>query len=95
MRHCRRSTRVLDLLARLRWQRDGTRWTIPCRNRDGRRTRLHVGLAANGVRIGSMTLSPLQVGRLRGALADAVTMYARLRPDDQQSPRAGASRHAA
>jgi hypothetical protein len=95
MRHCRPSTCVLALLDRLGWQRDAARWTIPCRDREGGRARLRVGLAAEGVRIGSLTLTPLQVGRLRGALADAVTTYARLRPDDHQTPRSGASRHAA
>lgn len=94
MRHRSNTTPVLALLARLGWQRD-EHWTVPCRDDGGRRCRLRVGVATDGVRVGSRTLTPLQVGRLRGALADALLTYTRLRPDNQPDARDRAVRHAA
>lgn len=97
MRHRRQATPVVALLARLGWQRDAVRWTIPCRDDRGRGGRVRVGLAPDGVRLtsaaGSCDLTPLQVGRLRGALADAVIAFACLHADDR--PAARATRHAA
>jgi hypothetical protein len=87
---------VLDLLALAGWQRDQEQWTVRCHTADGRRARLVATLDAGGVRItastpGPWTLTPLELGRLRGALAEAVITYAQLAPVDVLRPRAGAA----
>jgi hypothetical protein len=73
----RRSTPLIRLLARLGWQRDPDGWSVPCRDVDGRRARLLIGLSPAGVTItptapGPLRLTALQVGRLRQAARDAI-----------------------
>jgi hypothetical protein len=68
---------LIQLLVRLGWQRDPDSWTVPCRDVDGRRARLLIRLAPAGITItpttpGPLRLTPLQVGRLRGAARDAI-----------------------
>lgn len=74
---------VLRLLARLNWQRDPDSWTVNCHDRNGRRARLRVQLAADGISLvsssdGPWVLTPLEVGRLRAAARDAVLSLDRL-----------------
>lgn len=78
-----RTCPLLRLLARIGWQRDPDTWTVPCRDGRGHRARLHVRLTDAGVVVapstaGPWALTPLQVGRLRGALRDAVLTFDRL-----------------
>lgn len=78
-RHRQRgAVRLVCLLARLGWQHDPASWTIRCRDRSGHRTRLRVGLDGRGVVVDRWVLTPLQVGRLRAALANATITYALL-----------------
>lgn len=89
-----RGSSVLRLLARLNWQRDPDSWTVRCHDGRGRRARLRVGLAPTGVmlspsRAGSWVLTPLQVGRLRAAVRDAVLAFdqlARVEQDGHDTP---------
>jgi hypothetical protein len=94
MRHPDQTNHVLALLARLGWQRNES-WNVPCRDAQGRRSSVRIAVAIEGVRVDSLTLTPLQVGRLRGALADAVVTYAQLRPGGQPAPRDQHGLHAA
>ena len=78
-----RATSVIRLLARLGWQRDPDLWTVRCRDGRGRRARLLVQLTTNGVTLmpsspGPWTLTPLEAGRLRGAVRDALLTFDRL-----------------
>lgn len=80
MRDTQRATPVLRLLARLRWQRDPTAWTVRCRDGNGDRAVLRIQLAETGIRVtasspGPWALSPLAAGRLRGALRDALLEF--------------------
>lgn len=82
----RRTLPLIRLLARLGWQRDPDGWTVPCRDGHGHRARLRIGLTETGVVITSSTpgpwrLTPLQVGRLRAGLRDAVISLGELSGD--------------
>jgi hypothetical protein len=81
-----RTLPVIRLLARLAWQRDPQRWTVVCRDGRGRRATLRISLAGTGAVVapssaGPFTLTPLQVGRLRGALRDVVVTHGQLTAD--------------
>ncbi|KAA5825458.1 hypothetical protein F1721_33015 [Saccharopolyspora hirsuta] len=74
---------VLSLLSRLGFQHHSYIWTVPCRDARGRRAQLTVGLVPDGVALatsthGPITLTPLQAGRLRAAVREAVYIRARL-----------------
>ncbi|MGQ0774317.1 MAG: hypothetical protein ACT4NY_07870 [Pseudonocardiales bacterium] len=76
----RRSTPLIRLLARLGWQRDPAVWTVPCRDLDGRRSRLLIRLSPSGITItttgaGPLRLNSLQVGQLRAAARDAILTF--------------------
>lgn len=73
----RRHTPLIRLLARLGWQCDPDLWTVPCRDLHGRRARLLIRLWPSGITLtataeGSLYLTALQAGRLRGAARDAI-----------------------
>jgi hypothetical protein len=75
---CQRHRRVplLSILGRLGWARDPDAWTTACRDGRGRRSTVVVRLGygfvtMEGPSLGLVYLTPLQVGRLRGALRDA------------------------
>lgn len=74
---------VLALLRRLGWQRDPDSWTVRCREDGSRRAVLRVGVSQAGVTIagrasGTWDLDPLEAGRLRAALRDALLTYDRI-----------------
>lgn len=78
-----RATPVIRLLARLGWQRDPDLWTVRCRDRHGRRARLHIRLTTDGVNLtasspGPWALTPLEAGRLRGAVRGALLTFDQL-----------------
>jgi hypothetical protein len=87
----RRTLPLIRLLAQLGWQRDPDGWTIPCRDGAGHRARLRIALTETGVVItptgpGPWRLTPLQVGRLRAGLRDAVISLGELSGDDDVAP---------
>lgn len=72
----RRHVPLLSILGRLGWARDPDSWTTECRDGLGHRSRVVVRLGYGFVTmespsLGLVYLTPLQVGRLRGALRDA------------------------
>lgn len=74
---------LIRLLARLGWQRDPDLWTVRCRNHHGRRARLQVQLDEHGVTLtasspGPWALTPMEAGRLRRALREALLDFDRL-----------------
>ncbi|XVS62091.1 hypothetical protein ACQPYE_27990 [Actinosynnema sp. CA-299493] len=80
---------MLRLLIRLGWQHDPATWTVRCRNRSGRRARLEIHVAATGISIDGihadqLVLTPLEVGRLRAALRQALLAFDRLAGHDTQ-----------
>jgi hypothetical protein len=82
---------LIQLLMRLGWQRDPDSWTVPCRDVDGRRARLLIRLAPAGITItptapGPLRLTPLQVGRLRGAARDAIQTGSLLTNPEHRRP---------
>lgn len=82
-----RGTSVLRLLARMNWQRDPDSWTVRCHDGRGRRARLRVLLSPTGISLalpstGPWVLSPLEAGRLRGAVRDALLAFDRLARDE-------------
>lgn len=88
-----RTLPLIRLLARLGWQRDPDGWTVPCRDGHGHRARLRIALTETGVVItpsthGPWRLTPLQVGRLRAGLRDAVISLGELAGDDVVAPSA-------
>ena len=93
-RHRRRMP-LIRLLARLGWQRDPDLWTVPCRDRHGRRARLLIQLSPSGITLtattqGPLHLTALEVGRLRGATRDAIHTCGLLTdPDRTGSPPSG------
>jgi hypothetical protein len=89
--HHQRGTPLVRLLARLSWQRDPERWTVPCQDAGGRRARLLIQLSPSGLTItptapGPLWLTALQVGRLQGAAREAILVGAEAptaSPDNQ------------
>lgn len=76
-RHARRGVSVLHLLARLWRQRDARRWIVHGKDERGRSVSVRVAFDEGGValsqsRSGEVFLAPLQAGRLRAALRDAI-----------------------
>lgn len=72
-----RSLPLAALLARLKQQGDLTVWTVHCRDGRGRRATLQIGLTRNGITItaaesGPWRLTPVESGRLRGVMRDAL-----------------------
>ncbi len=82
MRKAQRRHGLLALLVRAGWRPQRRAWTVPCRDRDGRRVYAEVLIAERGpaLAIGSgiAVLNPLDAGRLRAALKEAIDLYARL-----------------
>lgn len=83
----RRSTPLVQLVARLGWQRDPELWTVRCRDEQGRRASLRIGLTRTGITIlpttaGLWQLTPLESGRLRGAVRDALLTLDQLAGSD-------------
>jgi len=79
----RRRLGLPAILARLGWQRDPDLWGIPCQDGHGHRARLSVRLGMGWVTLdhpdcGLLYLRPLQVGKLRAALRDALLDLERL-----------------
>lgn len=75
-----RRTPVIRLLARLGWQRDPDQWTVQCRDERGEGAFLDIHLADTGITLaasspGPWVLSPLDAGRLRGAVRDALLSF--------------------
>jgi hypothetical protein len=67
---------LLVIFGKLGWARDHNSWTVRCRDENGRLSTVAVRLTfgfviLEGAEFGLVYLSPLQVGRLRGALRDA------------------------
>ena len=66
----------MSILARLGWARDPDEWTVRCWDDRGRRSTVRVRLGHGYVVFEASSeqihLSPLQAGRLRGALKDAL-----------------------
>jgi hypothetical protein len=78
-----RASLFVGLLTRLGLRRDPDLWTVRCRDERGRRAHLQVRLTAEGVTLvssspGPWPLTPLEVGRLREALRDALFASVRL-----------------
>lgn len=78
-----RSEPLICLLARVGWQRDPSVWTVRCRDDSGTRSRLRVQLTSVGIAVvpaspGPWILTPLQSGRLRGAMLDALLSFDQL-----------------
>lgn len=76
-RHDRRGVSVLRLLARLWQQRDGRRWIVHGTDERGRSVSVQVtfgerGVALSSPRSGEVFFAPLQAGRLRAAIRDAI-----------------------
>lgn len=83
---------VLRLLIRMGWQHDPASWTVRCRDRDGRRARLAIHVAATGISIDGihtdhLVLTPLEVGKLRAALRQALLAFDRLAGCDAEPDR--------
>ncbi|RZS44712.1 hypothetical protein EV193_101589 [Herbihabitans rhizosphaerae] len=79
-----------DVLARLGFVREPHTWTVPGRDEHGHRVRLKVRASETGVSItvpqsGAIRLHPLDAGRLRRALREAVLAYAALNRDETGS----------
>ncbi len=82
---------MIQLLARLGWQRDSDSWTVPCQDVDGHRAQLLIRLSPTGVTItptapGPLRLTALQVGRLRGAAREAIHIGGLLTDTDHAEP---------
>lgn len=81
---CRsRRLSVLAVLSRLGRPHDRYTWTISCHDARERRARLHVGLTPAGVTLtatgpGPITLTPMEAGRLRAAVREAISTHAPL-----------------
>lgn len=93
MRGRRRTTTVLALLGRLGRPAPES-WTVSCRDEQGRKTKVRIGVSTAGVTIDGprhehlqLTLTPLEIGRLRGALRDALQVRAPLVPAEPPPPR--------
>ena len=88
----RRRLPLIKLLAKLGWQRDPDLWTVPCRDRSGRRARLLIRLTPSGITLNPTALGPLhltalEVGRLCTAARDAIRTCDLLAdPDHTESP---------
>ncbi|MDQ3274885.1 MAG: hypothetical protein M3Q39_07595 [Actinomycetota bacterium] len=87
----RRRLGLPAILAWLGWQRDPGLWSIPCQDGHGHRTRLSVRLGAGWVTLdhpdlGLLHLRPLQVGKLRAALRDALLDLERLGGTEPPAP---------
>lgn len=85
----RRRQAIAFLLARFGWTGEPDAWRIRCRDGDGRRAVLRVGLGETGVvlRLGAanpLTVDPLGVGRLRNALREAVFAYSEVRSIERE-----------
>lgn len=70
-------TPLLRLLSALWHKREGNRWTVHGHDQDGRSTSLVVGVCEDGItltpkRAGPIVLAPLQAGRLRAGVRDAI-----------------------
>ncbi|MBE8523067.1 hypothetical protein ILP97_37190 [Amycolatopsis sp. H6(2020)] len=82
MRKTQRRHGLLAVLVRAGWKPRRSAWTVPCRDRDGRRVYAEVLIAEHGpaLAIGSgiAVLNPMDAGRLRSALREAIDLYARL-----------------
>lgn len=73
----RRTASLLQLLARLGWEREPDRWTVQCRDEDGRKGVVTVGVCDDGVTLtpsvpGTVVVGPLEAGKLRAAVRDAL-----------------------
>lgn len=83
MSKTRNRHKLLTLLVKAGWKPLRSAWTVPCRDRDGRRSYLQVSIAEHGPRLtidGSdfAVFDPLAAGRLRAALRGAIELHARL-----------------
>ncbi|SDY32454.1 hypothetical protein SAMN05216215_102458 [Saccharopolyspora shandongensis] len=83
MWHRKQRLSVLAVLSRLGRPHHRYAWTISCHDTQGRRARLYVGLAPDGVTLtatqpGPITLTPMEAGRLRAAVREAVSTHAPL-----------------
>ncbi|WP_410575652.1 hypothetical protein [Amycolatopsis sp. cmx-4-61] len=82
MRKTQRRHGLLAMLVRAGWKPRRRAWAVPCRDRDGRRGHAEVLIAERGpaLAIGSTVavLNPMDAGRLRAALREAIELYARL-----------------
>lgn len=72
-----RNVPLLRVLARLWLRRNGRRWIMHGHDEHGRRASFRVSFDENGVAVvpsrpGGVVLAPLQAGRLRAALRDAI-----------------------
>ncbi|MGH3797070.1 MAG: hypothetical protein ACRDSP_19530 [Pseudonocardiaceae bacterium] len=82
---------LLVILARLGWQRDPSRWSVPCRDGHGCRAELSVRLGAGWVTLdcsapGPLYLRPHQAGQARAALREAVLDLERLGSTELSDP---------
>lgn len=73
----KRNVPLLRILARLWLRRNGRRWIMHGHDEHGRRASLRVSFDENGVAVvpsrpGGVVLAPLQAGRLRAAIRDAI-----------------------
>lgn len=73
----RRSVPLLELLADLWLRRDGRRWIVHGHDEHGRSASIRVHFDERGVALipsspGGIVFAPLQVGRLRAAIRDAI-----------------------
>ncbi|WIV60697.1 hypothetical protein [Amycolatopsis nalaikhensis] len=82
MRKTQRRHGLLGMLVRAGWKPRRRTWTVPCRDRAGRRVHAEILIAERGpaLAIGSTVavLNPMDAGRLRAALREAIDLYARL-----------------
>ena len=73
----RRAVPLRRLLSRLWHQRDAHRWTVHGHDKFGHRARMRVGFSDDGITLdtscsGRLVLAPMQAGRLRAVIRDAI-----------------------
>ncbi|WP_146060331.1 hypothetical protein [Amycolatopsis sp. CA-128772] len=82
MRRTQRRYGLLAMLVRAGWKPRRRAWAVPCRDREGRWVHAEVLIAERGpaLAIGSTVavLNPMDAGRLRAALREAIELYSRL-----------------
>lgn len=76
-RHHENGTSLVRLLCRFWQTRDRDRWLVHGRDERGQRVAVVLGVCEHGVtlspdRSGPIVLAPMQAGRLRGAIRDAI-----------------------
>lgn len=93
----KRRSPLANLLAHFGRTASSMSWRVPCRDQSGRRTTVRIDLGDAGVLLhvtssGPLEFKPLDLGRLRNALRDAVVAYSEIRSLDRGAQEAGDER---